>query len=538
MRKIERHTTPNTEDTPKRYESLKKHLIDVKMFLTSFQIIKKDKEKKYKINDDREVVEDTGESDTSSEKNTTKDEILKPNKPGVFTFGKSFYDKLEKFSTIFKKKTKDIEDGSDEEGGNLFEFFTKLPFLATVAAVALAVKLIYDAIIPKIANAEGIEISAVSEGGGVALQGNVTMLESTQEKVVYESKETRGTETRTGGSLAWRTNNPGNIMPSPFAREHGAIGEAGTSAVFPTLEIGRAAEKALLAGPSYSTLTLEKVIEKWSQGNLLLADKIAEAVKIFGANRKYYTLSDEEKDRFMKFMERYEGYVVGKTTFTKGIEVQEPEERILDDKSVPDVITVEIAKKYMEFTARTGDEEHFEKLNPQFKRKVYKLAQVYFSKKHKKLQLSSAYRSQQEQIDLISDNKAKGISRHSRGQAIDIKPSDELFLSQQPGLLKELGLQSGRTFSKPDPGHIQNRQSKTTKPPKVKEKLVSQNLGTEGIPFDPLTLQEGTESEMLAYSQGSIINISQEVNVYKINDVINMEIGKRRRIGYGEMMGV
>jgi hypothetical protein len=534
MRKIERHTTPNTEDTPKRYESLKKHLIDVKMFLTSFQIIKKVKEKKYKINDNREVVEDTSESDTSSEKNTTKDEILKPNKPGVFTFGKSFYDKLEKFSTIFKKKTKDIEDGSDEEGGNLFEFFTKLPFLATVAAVALAVKLIYDAIVPKMEDLEGIGGGAYVDG----LQGNVKMLESTQEKVVYESKETGGTETRTGGSLAWRTNNPGNIMPSPFARKYGAIGEVGTNAVFPTLEIGRAAEKALLAGPSYSTLTLEKVIEKWSQGNPLLADKIAEAVKIFGANRKYYTLSDEEKDRFMKFMERYEGYVVGKTTFTKGIEVQEPEEKILYDKSIPDVITVEMAKKYMEFTARTGDEEHFEKLNPQFKRKVYKLAEVYFSKKHKKLQISSAYRSQQEQIDLPSKKKAKGISQHTRREAIDVKPSDELFLSQQPGLFKELGLQSGRTFSKPDPGHIQNRQTKPTKPPKVKEKLVSQNLGTEGIPFDPLTLQEGTESEMLAYSQGSIINISQEVNVYKINDVINMEIGRRGRIGYGEMMGV
>jgi hypothetical protein len=58
------------------------------------------------------------------------------------------------------------------------------------------------------------------------------------------------TETREGGSRAWRDNNPGNLEYGAFARNHGAIGhDTGTGhheAIFPDRATGDAAQRALL----------------------------------------------------------------------------------------------------------------------------------------------------------------------------------------------------------------------------------------------------------------------------------------------------
>jgi hypothetical protein len=174
-------------------------------------------------------------------------------------------------------------------------------------------------------------------------------------------------------------------------------------------------------------------------------------------------------------------------------------------------ITVDVAKNYIEFGKRTGDEAHFEELNPEFKRKVYKLAEFYFKSKRRKLYLDSAYRSIQEQIDLPSDKKAIGISPHTKRKAIDLKPADELFLSQQPGLFKNLGLQSGRTFRKSDPGHIQDVS--------VTKKLVySKKLQTKAKPV---------KKRIVANNTKNIINI-HETTLY----------ASAPEISIGKLMGV
>ena len=46
------------------------------------------------------------------------------------------------------------------------------------------------------------------------------------------------TETRTGGSRAWRNNNPGNLRPGDFSTRHGAIGDNNHFAVFPDAAYG------------------------------------------------------------------------------------------------------------------------------------------------------------------------------------------------------------------------------------------------------------------------------------------------------------
>jgi hypothetical protein len=74
-------------------------------------------------------------------------------------------------------------------------------------------------------------------------------------------------EVRSGGTLAWRNNNPGNIAPSPIANRHGAIGSANGRAIFPDEATGIAAQRALLTSARYRNLTMDAAIEKWSPWN-------------------------------------------------------------------------------------------------------------------------------------------------------------------------------------------------------------------------------------------------------------------------------
>ncbi|MDE6570783.1 MAG: hypothetical protein K2L95_01000 [Alphaproteobacteria bacterium] len=69
---------------------------------------------------------------------------------------------------------------------------------------------------------------------------------------------------RRGGTRAWRNNNPGCIRYSDFARQHGAIGQAGKFAVFPDAETGAAAIGALLQTDKYRNLTMAAAIAKYA----------------------------------------------------------------------------------------------------------------------------------------------------------------------------------------------------------------------------------------------------------------------------------
>src|SRR5438093_836941 len=74
---------------------------------------------------------------------------------------------------------------------------------------------------------------------------------------------------RSGGTKAWRNNNPGNMVYSQrgFAIRHGAIGKAGGMAIFPTEEIGRKALTDLLKSSNYNQLKITEFPEKYDKGN-------------------------------------------------------------------------------------------------------------------------------------------------------------------------------------------------------------------------------------------------------------------------------
>lgn len=65
---------------------------------------------------------------------------------------------------------------------------------------------------------------------------------------------------RSGGTRAWRNNNPGNLRYSEFARKMGTIGHAGGFAVFPDMQTGMAAIAGLLQSNKYSHYTISEAI--------------------------------------------------------------------------------------------------------------------------------------------------------------------------------------------------------------------------------------------------------------------------------------
>lgn len=81
--------------------------------------------------------------------------------------------------------------------------------------------------------------------------------------VVYVDGEGRDV-IREGGSRSWRNNNPGNIRRGNFSELHGAIGDDGAFAIFPSEEIGFKAIVSLLRSPTYSALSLKGAIERYA----------------------------------------------------------------------------------------------------------------------------------------------------------------------------------------------------------------------------------------------------------------------------------
>jgi hypothetical protein len=80
---------------------------------------------------------------------------------------------------------------------------------------------------------------------------------------VYISRPDNSLEIRTGGSLAWRNNNPGNLRS-----EQAEIGQnnstRGGLAIFENPEAGSTAQNSLVFGPAYRNLTIAQAINKYA----------------------------------------------------------------------------------------------------------------------------------------------------------------------------------------------------------------------------------------------------------------------------------
>ncbi|OGT64300.1 MAG: hypothetical protein A3J38_00325 [Gammaproteobacteria bacterium RIFCSPHIGHO2_12_FULL_45_9] len=66
-----------------------------------------------------------------------------------------------------------------------------------------------------------------------------------------------------GGSWAWRTHNPGNLVPGSISKKHGAIGSTGKFAIFSDYDVGHLALIDLLQ-TIYWNLSINALVEKYA----------------------------------------------------------------------------------------------------------------------------------------------------------------------------------------------------------------------------------------------------------------------------------
>jgi uncharacterized protein (TIGR02594 family) len=134
-------------------------------------------------------------------------------------------------------------------------------------------------------------------------------------KIVIYKDDTGAEFVREGGSRAWRNFNPGNIEKGSFADEQGSIGADTRFAIFPSEAVGLAAVIALLSGPSYRDLTLEKAINRYappSENNT--AGYVASVAKGTGLKKSVVlsTLARADLEGIAKAIQKIEGWILGK----------------------------------------------------------------------------------------------------------------------------------------------------------------------------------------------------------------------------------
>jgi len=141
----------------------------------------------------------------------------------------------------------------------------------------------------------------------------------------YQGADGKVQEVRTGGTAAWRYNNPGNMNPGSIADGAGAIGKAwvephhhGNTAVFPDEETGYDGARALLRSSLYNTKTMEQTVHKWVGVDLGQLPQYVQTVQRHSGVQPTDVvgdLTDQRLDSLAHAMSVAEGWKEG-TTYT------------------------------------------------------------------------------------------------------------------------------------------------------------------------------------------------------------------------------
>ncbi len=125
------------------------------------------------------------------------------------------------------------------------------------------------------------------------------------------------TVTHSGGTQAWRNNNPGNIRSGNFATNHGAIGEASGFAVFPNTQTGENALRSLLNTNNYRNSTLDAMTARYAPPNenntQVYQNDLSTRVGVDGDTR-ISDLTPEQLNNLVHAIERHEGNMAGTVT--------------------------------------------------------------------------------------------------------------------------------------------------------------------------------------------------------------------------------
>lgn len=122
---------------------------------------------------------------------------------------------------------------------------------------------------------------------------------------------------RSGGTKAWRNNNPGNMKypKNGFAGRHGAIGKAKEMAVFPDEATGRRALVELLKSGNYCELKIRDFTEKYDKDNAKSYLEMLLSISKLDPHKRIKNLTSVEFNRLREAIERIEGWAIGREDF-------------------------------------------------------------------------------------------------------------------------------------------------------------------------------------------------------------------------------
>lgn len=120
-------------------------------------------------------------------------------------------------------------------------------------------------------------------------------------------------ETRQGGTLAWRENNPGNLSCGSFAYSNGAIGCNGRWAIFPDYDTGNQAMQNLLT-QNYGNSTISQMLYHYappSENDTGAYLRYITAGAGVPASTRINSLSASQLSGLANAMKQMEGYKAG-----------------------------------------------------------------------------------------------------------------------------------------------------------------------------------------------------------------------------------
>ena len=122
------------------------------------------------------------------------------------------------------------------------------------------------------------------------------------------------TTTLSGGSAAWRDNNPGNLVYNAYTQSLGAIGSNGNFAVFPDVATGTAALTALLNGSTYRALSVNDAIARYApafeNNTTAYQSFITNSLGVSGSTT-LNALSASQLQTLQTAIQKQEGYTAG-----------------------------------------------------------------------------------------------------------------------------------------------------------------------------------------------------------------------------------
>lgn len=125
---------------------------------------------------------------------------------------------------------------------------------------------------------------------------------------------------RSGGTRAWRNNNPGCLRFSDFTQDNGAIGHAGGFAVFPDEDTGMDAIFALLRSDKYSAKTIASAMHSYAppfENDTHAYNRYVQRLTGLSPNLVLGSLSDEQIKRLTLAIRRVEGWRIGTEVQTR-----------------------------------------------------------------------------------------------------------------------------------------------------------------------------------------------------------------------------